>query len=290
VKRKRIDKLLFKRRNKISDNNFIYRLRVREIERIIETRWGLIPDTDDATHTIRLVAQHMRLFAKKPLAGILIHWCRRWAPHMPAKIIRGLAWQVQHYPLKYGADTLAKRLNITFEERQSLRLFTIGAIDRDQAQRRMRRTAEDRKRKERRRKEMRKDSYQTRAEWLEAHGLSRTRPWEIEGMSRAKWYRQRKARETGASARETGWSALSLASSDNTADQPVSLATPVYGVSRPFPFKAKATPQYFVERPLGAFGTLFRLAQDRPSQASPTIETSCSALSYGGGKKFEKVG
>jgi hypothetical protein len=270
MKRKRIDKLLFKRKPKLSDNHFIYRLRVREIERIIQSRWGLIPNTDDAAHTIRLVAQHMRHFAKKPLAGILIHWCRRWAPHMPAKIIRGLAWQVQHYPLKYGADTLAKRLNITFEERQSLKLFTIGAIDRDQAQRRLRRAAEDRKRKERRRKEMRKDRYQTRAEYL-ANSLSKTKPWLLEGISRRTWYRRRQADGTTGSAPGTSPSALSLASSDNTAEQPVSLATPVYGVSRPFPFKAKVTPQYFVERPLAPFGSLFRLAQSKPSQARPRL-------------------
>ena len=42
-----------------------------------------------------------------------------------------------------------------------------------------------------------------RAEWL-AGSLSRSRPWEARGMSRASWYRHGKPAETGPEQRETG--------------------------------------------------------------------------------------
>jgi hypothetical protein len=41
---------------------------------------------------------------------------------------------------------------------------------------------------------------QTRAEYLESHSLSKNKPWEAEGMSRATWYRRQKGNETSLAA------------------------------------------------------------------------------------------
>ncbi len=42
----------------------------------------------------------------------------------------------------------------------------------------------------------------TREEWLAGNGASRARPWEAEGVSRATWYRRRRAERTGKTAAE----------------------------------------------------------------------------------------
>ena len=87
------------------------------------------------------------------------------------------------------ADKLAKILGVTFPQRKALGISTIGSVDVNRRARALLRKRNDRRNKERNRR--------ARGVRPLAECLSRTKPWEVEGMSRAQWYRKR--RETTAS-------------------------------------------------------------------------------------------
>jgi hypothetical protein len=70
-----------------------------------------------------------------------------------------------------------------------LKIVTIGACDLLKAERTARRKAKARQRDEARR---RTAGAETRAEY-ETNSLSKTRPWEAEGISRRTWERRRRA-------------------------------------------------------------------------------------------------
>jgi hypothetical protein len=95
-------------------------------------------------------------------------------------------------PIKLKADTLAKRLGVTNAERTALRFSTIGAADLTRADRakakRKRKTDAERDRR-------RRKGAVPRAQYL-ANALSRTRPWETEGISRSTWERRRRGAVT----------------------------------------------------------------------------------------------
>src|SRR5262245_60363343 len=84
------------------------------------------------------------------------------------------------------ADDLARFLGVTYAQRQSLGLTTIGSVD---VRRRARK--ELRKRRDRLAKEAwrRARGVRPRAEY-EANSLSTTKPWKEAGMSRSQWYRR----------------------------------------------------------------------------------------------------
>jgi hypothetical protein len=91
------------------------------------------------------------------------------------------------------ADNLARFLGVTYADRQTLRLTTIGSVNVKKGARKELRRRNDRLYQERRRRE--------RGARPHSASLSRTKPWEAMKMSRAKWYRQRTMRrETGSSA------------------------------------------------------------------------------------------
>jgi len=106
-----------------------------------------------------------------------------------------------------SADNLARFLGVTYEQRQALRLTTIGSVNVGKRARKELRKRRDRLAKERKRRAvgMRPQS----------ESLSATQPWRELGMSRAAWYRRNKARRR----RETTLSAAIFLSSE---DRPVS--------------------------------------------------------------------
>jgi hypothetical protein len=115
----------------------------------------------------------------------------------------------------WSSDNLARWLGVTYAHRQELGLTTIGAIDVNKHERKRRRKERDRMAQERRRRERGAES---RAEWLAVNALSRTKPWETIGMSRAQWYRRRK--RAASAVNETGPSTAVFLSTNDT---PVSL-------------------------------------------------------------------
>jgi hypothetical protein len=86
----------------------------------------------------------------------------------------------------WNADKLANYLGLTYRDRTACKIKTIGACD---FAKRFR-TAQ-RKHKKRMAQEKRRRALGMRPQ---CESLSATKPWEKEGMSRATWYRQNKAR------------------------------------------------------------------------------------------------
>jgi hypothetical protein len=103
------------------------------------------------------------------------------------------------------ADNLARFLGVTYAQRQTLRLTTIGSVNVGKRARKELRKRQDRLAKEAKRRVagMRPQS----------ESLSATKPWRGLGISRAAWYRRNKARRKG----ETTLSAaLFICSEDRT--------------------------------------------------------------------------
>jgi hypothetical protein len=99
------------------------------------------------------------------------------------------------------ADSLARFLGVTYADRQTLRLTTIGSVNVKKGARKELRRRNDRLYQERRRRE--------RGARPHSESLSRAKPWVAMKMSRAKWYRQRTMRH------ETDSSAAIFLSSDD---------------------------------------------------------------------------
>jgi hypothetical protein len=91
------------------------------------------------------------------------------------------------------ADNLARFLGVTHQQRQALRITTIGSVDVGKRARKELRKRHDRLAKERKR---RASGARAHSEWL-----SRTKPWEAMNISRRTWERHRnKARDANSSA------------------------------------------------------------------------------------------
>src|SRR6185437_6060758 len=120
--------------------------------------------------------------------------------------------QIGTSPRYWDSLPLAHALGLTEAERHALGgVPTIGAVDITPRER----TAAQRTRDYASKTAKRRNSgVVTRAEWLTANNVSRCKPWENEGISRAQWYRRR---------HETGESGVTLVS---TSDRPVSKSEP----------------------------------------------------------------
>ncbi|BAQ17469.1 hypothetical protein [Methyloceanibacter caenitepidi] len=91
---------------------------------------------------------------------------------------------------RWKPDTLAQRIGLTYADQQRLGVHRyIGAVDVPKAERdRLRAERRNANRLDRRRAA----GVKPRAEY-EANSLSRAEPWKAEGISKATWYRRRKA-------------------------------------------------------------------------------------------------
>jgi len=108
-----------------------------------------------------------------------------------------------NYQRRWRSSTLGKELNYSEAEWHMLRLRTVGPTGMTPEERRR---ISDTARKERAR---RRKGAKTRAHY-EGASLSRQKPWEKEGISRASWYRRN---------RETSCSAISLIRADGLVSQ-----------------------------------------------------------------------
>jgi hypothetical protein len=135
--------------------------------------------------------RHAGLFASSQPRGIVMG-----RPDELAALIN----RVETDPRKWSADELAHELGVSimpFAVRQALGLTTIGSIDVDKAARKRRRAANQRENSTAWR---RRNGALPRSVY-EASSLSKTKPWEAEGISRSTYERRRKkaaAEQTGA--------------------------------------------------------------------------------------------
>jgi hypothetical protein len=117
-------------------------------------------------------------------------WLTVWAPWMPPEELARLIEAVISKPLRWRAETLAKRLNLTEVDRCRLRITTIGAVDMTKAEREAARKV---RKRQAMREKRRTSGTKPRAEYL-AQSTEQAKPWMADGISRRTWYRhQRKA-------------------------------------------------------------------------------------------------
>ena len=173
-------------------DHLIGRLRIGDLNKFFAHRYGgsretyVFPDDDSGLEDLKLLI-HSYAWSN-PLAIPRIIKIR--APWADAEAIIS---EVDAYPKKWRAATLGTILNYTGVEHRRLRLRTIAPVDMTLEERAdySRILANGRRRKKRR-----LNCMKTRPEYLAANSLSREKPWKVEGISRAEWYRRRTKAET----------------------------------------------------------------------------------------------
>ena len=117
-----------------------------------------------------------------------------WAPWMSSTEAEALIDSVNRqstWERKPKGQALGQRLRVTNAEREKLRLWTIAPCDMSKAD-----LAEQKKTKARfrmklyRQKLREKKGKLSRSNYL-ANSLTRVKPWKVEGISRATWYRRK---------------------------------------------------------------------------------------------------
>jgi hypothetical protein len=172
--------------DRTGSSKLMTRVRLRELERLFSSRYGkFLPDSDDGRNALEIAAHHIAHMGPDAERHIR-DWARVWAPWMPAKRLAQLTRSVLLRPAKFKADTVGSRLQVTPEEREALKLTTIGAVGQSPEIRRAFRKARRRDAERRRR---RRRGAKPREEY-EVTSLTRTKPWEVLGMSRRTWYRR----------------------------------------------------------------------------------------------------
>jgi hypothetical protein len=158
-------------------------LRVAELSNLFFTRYHgtILPDDDAGRADVLIMINHLIMLADGRQR--VLDWCRRCAPWFLDQAERLLDELIKR-PQKYRADPLAYLLNLNSEERDRLKIRTIGAVDLDREQRKQRRRERDKKAKQEKRK--------AAGATPRAQSISQTKPWLALGISRSKWYQDQR--------------------------------------------------------------------------------------------------
>jgi hypothetical protein len=166
----------------------IRRLRLGDLRKLLRDRCGPTLPDDDAGH--EYLYELLLPVSVGPNAEIKMpNAIEVWAPWMSKQEAAQLIDQIKLTPIhqrKPNAKVLGQRLNLSYAQRQKLGIRTIAACDVTDAGMKLIRK---RKRRERERLRRRLNGARSRAEYLAA-SLTKTKPWNLEGISRAKWYRR----------------------------------------------------------------------------------------------------
>jgi hypothetical protein len=163
-------------------------LRCAELNRYLGDRYGrVLPDDDAGKDDIFIMAHHLALMSGDKGSRIKT-WLAARAPWMSADGMAALIDTVLVKPLRWRADTLAKRLNLKEADRARLRITTIGAADMTKAERE---AATEARKRQAKRKARADRGVKPRTEYL-AKSVERDKPWETGGISRRTWYYRRK--------------------------------------------------------------------------------------------------
>jgi hypothetical protein len=163
-------------------------LRVAEIERLLTYRYGpILPDDDSGRDDTLIMAHHLAQISGDASQRISA-WIARRAPWMQSEELERLTARVTGKPIRWLADTMGKRLNLTAADRRRLRIRTIGAVDKTKAERELELQA---RKADNKRSKRRKSGAKPRHEY-EADAIGRGKPWIAEGISMATWYRRQK--------------------------------------------------------------------------------------------------
>jgi hypothetical protein len=173
----------------------IRRLRLGNLRTLFRNRYGtVLPDDDVGREDMRELLLPVSI---DPNADIkMLKMIEIWAPWMSSAEAEHLVDQINRTPIyqrKPDAERLGFRQQVTNQERERLRLWTIAPYDMTVAERKEQRRAKAAARKRRLRQ---KHGSKPRAIY-EAESKSKIKPWEKQGISRRTWYR--KNRGTGPS-------------------------------------------------------------------------------------------
>jgi hypothetical protein len=186
-------KIRNRRPDKLSKTELLRRRRLGHLRRLLRDRCGsVLPDDDAGRDYLKELLLPISLGPSET-----VHWgptdrmrcaIEVWTPWMSEDEALELRLEVNAMPRWErwpNPKTLGQRLNVTYAERERLRLWAIDPCDMTKAAMKLMR-----KRKKRQRDKLRRQK-QPRAEYLAA-SLSQTKPWKQEGISRASWYRQQR--------------------------------------------------------------------------------------------------
>lgn len=167
-----------------------------ELNRLYNVRYrgGSLPDDDDGRDSVEIMVNHLALLAAPHWR--IKDWIRRMAPWWGESKLEKLIDKVIAQPRRWTADTLGRRLNLTSDERDRLKIRTIGAVDLDKAGRERWRRERDRQAKEANRR--------AAGAKPQVQSAARTKPWIAAGVSRAKWYADRRAARQGQTMSNSG--------------------------------------------------------------------------------------
>lgn len=122
-------------------------IRIAELNRLFRARHGeVLPDNETGRKAVFIAAQHLIQLAGHPQQRIM-SWAALRAPWMTVAEVQEILATVATDPKTWKADTLAWQLGLTYADRQTLKITTIGAIDCNQAQRQAKRRMADKLRK-----------------------------------------------------------------------------------------------------------------------------------------------
>jgi hypothetical protein len=165
-------------------------LRVAELNREFTDRYGgeILPPDDAGRDDVSIMLHHLAQRSGYPLQR-MAEWLDRRAPWLTGQEREGLVTRIAGRPLKFKADTLARKIGLTAERRARLLIHTIGAVDDPAAARAERRRVH---KLEVKRKMRRERGCRTRDDIAHA-SVTAAAPWKGERISRATWYRHNRA-------------------------------------------------------------------------------------------------
>ncbi len=179
----------------------VRRVRLGDLRRLFRDRYGpTLPDDDagrEDLHELLLVVS----LAPAEVVAKMQNEIEILAPWLGAEEAAALLDDVMRTPRRQrwrSAADLGQAMQLTSADRERLRAWTIGAFDMTAEAAAEYRKFKKRMQARRRRRKTPRDVY------LAKHSLSRQKPWQAEGVSRATWYRRHRRRtETGMSPAET---------------------------------------------------------------------------------------
>jgi hypothetical protein len=166
------------------------RLRLRDLRRYCLHRYGYtLPDDDAGREDLRELLLPISL--TKEAGRKMEKAIEVWAPWMNTIEAGQLMDEINRTPghlRKPGARELGERLNLQNWQRERWGIRTIAPVDMTATELAQRRKAKHRETMRRRRRAI---GGKPRQVYL-ANSISREKPWEKDGISRAQWYRNRK--------------------------------------------------------------------------------------------------
>lgn len=179
----------------------INRQRIAEVQAVIRLRYaGGSADTDDAEPYLRAVLPQILEDAggsgSPEYRAWALRWALRWVPKLPQELVRSEIEHVEQEaamgrPVHRSANELGSLIRLTAEERSTLRLMTIGAMDQTPADRKRDRKAKN--------AEYQRAKRALNGATPRALSKVQTKPWEAEGVSRTVHYeRLKREREAAA--------------------------------------------------------------------------------------------